>query len=66
LRIEIFYQDQSYGFLVPLNPHINARIKRNAERTHIEPQRSSTSPPPAAKSYQGGKLFERRQDDDSL
>jgi hypothetical protein len=65
-RIEIFHQDQSYGFLVPLNPHINARIKRNAERTHIEPQLASTPPPPIAKSYQGGKLFERRQDDESL
>jgi len=65
-RIEIFYQDQSYGFLVPLNPHINARIKRNKERTDIEPQLASTAPPPAAKSYQGGKLFERRQDDEPL
>jgi hypothetical protein len=65
-RIEIFYQDQSHGFLVPLNPHINARIKRNAERTDIEPQMTPTDPPPTAKSYQGGKLFERRQDDDSL
>jgi hypothetical protein len=65
-RIEIFYQDQSYGFLVPLNPQINARIKRNAERTDIEPQPVSTPPPPMTKSYQGGKLFERRPDDESL
>ena len=65
-RIEIFYQDQSYGFLVSLNPHINARIKRNAERTHVEPQRTSELTPPTVKPYQGGKLFERRHDDDSL
>ena len=65
-RIEIFCQDQSYGFLVSLNPHINARIKRNAERTHIEPQRTSELTPPTVKPYQGGKLFERRHDDDSL
>ena len=65
-RIEIFCQDQSYGFLVSLNPHINARIKRNAERTHIEPQRTSEFTPPTVKPYQGGKLFERRHDDDSL
>jgi transposase InsO family protein len=65
-RIEIFYQDQSYGFLVSLNPYINARIKRSSKRTHIEPQLASLSPPPSAKSYQGGKLFERRPDDDSL
>jgi len=65
-RIEIFYQDRSYGFLVPLNPHINARIKRNAHHTDIEAQRPSPPPPPITKSYQGGKLFERRHDDDSL
>jgi putative transposase len=65
-RIEIVYQDQSYGFLVPLNPQINARIKRNKERTDIEPQPVSTPPPPITKSYQGGKLFERRPDDESL
>src|SRR4030066_121739 len=57
-RIEILYQDQSYGFLVPLNPHINARIKRNADRTDIQPQRPS-SPPSAPISYQGGTLFGR-------
>ena len=65
-RIEVFYQDQSYGFLVPLNPHINARIKRNAQRTHLEPQGGSPSPPNPVKPYQGGKLFERRPNDDSL
>src|SRR4030066_2067739 len=63
-RSEIFHQDKSFGFLVPLNPHINARIKRNAERTDIKPQLTSPPFPPIAKSYQGGKLFERRQDDD--
>ena len=65
-RIEIFYQDQSHGFLVPLNPHINARIKRNAERIDIEPQLTSTLPPSLTNSYQGGQLFQRRHDDDSL
>jgi hypothetical protein len=25
-----------------------------------------TTPPPAARSYQGGKLFERRQEDEPL
>jgi transposase InsO family protein len=65
-RIEIFYQDQSHGFLVPLNPHINARIKRNADRTDIQPLRPSEPTPPIVKPYKGGKLFERRPDDDSL
>jgi len=63
-RIEIFYQDQSYGFLIPLNSHINARIKRNKERMEIESKPTSKSNLPVPKSYQGGKLFERRQDDD--
>ena len=65
-RIEIFYQDQSYGFLVPLDPHINARVKRKKERTEIEPQSSALPAPPLTISYQGGILFERRQDDESL
>jgi hypothetical protein len=52
--------------LVPLNPHINARIKRNKERTEIEPQGSCPPAPPMTTTYQGGKLFERRQDDESL
>jgi len=65
-RIEIFFQDQSHGFLVPLDPHINARIKRNKERTDIEPQRNGSPASPATPSYQGGKLFERRPDNDSL
>ena len=59
-RIEIVFQDQSYGFLVPLNPHINARIKRNKECTEIEPQRGCPPASPMKPSYQGGKLFERR------
>ena len=65
-RIEIFYQDQSHGFLVPLNPHINARIKRNAEHTHIEPHRPAPPLPDPVKSYQGGKLFQRRPQNESL
>ena len=66
LRVETFFQDQSYGFLVPLDPHINARIKRHKERTDIEPEQSSPPAPPVTPAYQGGKLFERRPDDDSL
>lgn len=64
-RVEVFYQDQSYGFLVPLDLHINARIRRNADRTEIE-LNTPPPPPPTERTYQGGQLFERRTDDDSL
>ena len=42
--IEVFLDDQSRGFLVPLNQEINSRVKRE-----------NSSP---ASSQAGGKLFE--------
>jgi transposase InsO family protein len=65
-RVEVFYQDQSYGFLVPLNLQINARIKRNAHLTQLEPPVPSPQTSPIEKPYRGGKLFERRNGHDPL
>ena len=56
-RIEVFFEEQSCGFLTPLNPAINARVRRVAK------QRPELLPPPVAPApspiYRGGSLFER-------
>lgn len=49
-RIEVFYQERSLGFLIPLDPHVNYRI-RNRNGAKDSGQRPSTPPP------QSGKLF---------
>ena len=49
-RLEVMFNQQSYGFLTPLDLHINCRIKRdNNKITQIE----STTP----KSYKAGVLW---------
>ena len=60
--IEVFHDDKSYGFLQPLNPHINCTIKRRHQITEIVPSKDSqTETPPA---YQGGKLFDKENPDE--
>jgi len=60
LRVEIWHDEQSAGFLVPLDQAINSRVRRDKSlKTELE-QRPSTqpapeSPPPA--SYRSGTLF---------
>lgn len=65
-RVEVFYKDKSYGFLVPLNEHINCRIRRGRRCTEIVSRDESKDIPNDEKPYRGGSLFERRQDDDEL
>lgn len=55
-RVEVFHRDKSYGFLVPLNPHINCVIRRKHKITEIVPRKESLQDTPP--SYDGGKLFE--------
>lgn len=49
-RIEVFYQDRSHGFLVPLDPHVNYRLRHRKQNK--EPGQPPKTPPP-----QSGKLF---------
>jgi transposase InsO family protein len=55
LRVQVIYDERSYGFLVPLNPGVNGRIRRTANQD-IELEPPTT---PANKDqYHGGTLFE--------
>ena len=55
-RIEVFFEERSYGFLNELNPQVNSRIRRiSGHTTEIVPSPSaddSQQPP-----YHGGQLF---------
>lgn len=56
-RVEVRYQSQSYGFLHPVDVHVNCRVKRNRNcATDI----ATASEPPV---YRGGQLWaaERRK-----
>jgi hypothetical protein len=63
-KIEVFYNNTSYGFLVPLNTHINSRVKRkhftDIVSEHIPETHSENT------NYCGGKLFNREENDDKL
>ena len=57
-RIEVFFEDRSYGFLSELNPHVNSRVRRvSGHETELDP-----APEPPADDPQpgprGGQLFE--------
>lgn len=54
-RIEVFYQERSYGFLVPLERHVNYRM-RNRKGSKDSGQAFPQTPPP-----QSGKLFGETQ-----
>jgi transposase InsO family protein len=49
-KIEVFWNHKSYGFLTPVNLHVNSRVKR--DRNH-NPQLESVSDTP----YKGGGLW---------
>jgi transposase InsO family protein len=62
--IEALYGGKSYGFLVPLNPHINCTIRRRQKITEVVPLKDH--PPEAPPSYGGGKLFDKEANDNEL
>jgi transposase InsO family protein len=52
-RVELRYQNRSYGFLHPVDVHVNCRVKRNRNHaTEIAP----AGDPPA---YRGGALWKK-------
>lgn len=61
-RIEVFFEQRSYGFLRELNPHVNSRVRRlSGRQTEIDPSAQrpddtagGTDPKPP---YRGGQLF---------
>ena len=57
-RIEVFFEDRSYGFLSALNPHVNSRVRRlSGHATELDPvpQPPADAPQPRPR---GGQLFE--------
>ena len=69
MRIEVFYNNKSYGMLEPLNLNINCRIRRRQGITEVLPKKEdelkgmTLQPQPQ---YSGGKLFEKQEDKDEL
>jgi len=53
LRVEAFYEGISHGMLVPLNLHINCRVRRESSRVNLLPEKAPQEP----EKYTGGKLF---------
>jgi putative transposase len=53
-RVEVFVDERSHGFLTPLDPGINSRVRRTANLDiDVVPGQS----PPAGEPYRGGSLF---------
>ncbi len=63
-RVEAFVEGVSQGMLVPLDLHINCRIRRRQEKVELLP--SLSVQPEATQRYEGGKLFGSKEQDDEL
>ena len=54
-RVEVFHDHNSYGFLIPVDLHINCRVKRNKDSgTDVEANDKKSK-------YQGGELWTRKK-----
>lgn len=53
-RIEIRFGKQSYGYLLPVDIHVNCRVKRQNHKTVLEA-------PDAQKFYRGGRLWSKKE-----
>jgi transposase InsO family protein len=58
-RVEVFLGERSYGFLTPLDAGINSKVRRIAK--HIVELVPNEQLPPQ-RGYQGGSLFNHRED----
>lgn len=59
-KVEVVHEQRSYGFLTPLDLHINCRVRRNkASGTDMEPSEQGSR-------YQGGKLWSRKEEEETL
>ena len=54
-RVEILLEEESQGFLSPLDVGINSRIKRGARQN---PELLPPSNPPTPTTYKSGSLFQ--------
>lgn len=62
-RVEVFIDGVSQGMLVPLDLHINCRIRRRQEKVELLPPVEHTE---AVQRYEGGKLFGPKEEDDGI
>jgi hypothetical protein len=53
-RIEVFFEDRSWGFLTLLNPHVNSRVRRVSGK---ETELVVLPPPTQQPEYREGQLF---------
>jgi putative transposase len=54
-RVEVFCEQKSYGFLLPVDLHINCRVKRNRDSgTDVQADEKKSK-------YQGGQLWVRKK-----
>ena len=56
-RIEVFFEDRSYGFLAVLNPHVNSRIRRVSGR-ETDFDTDPGQPADHHRRPRGGQLFQ--------
>jgi len=55
-RVEVLFEEQPQGFLIPLNSEVNSRVRRVARQgSELVPPQA----PPAAPTYHGGSLFQK-------
>jgi transposase InsO family protein len=60
-RVEVFFQEKPSGFLVPLDLHVNCRVRRHNHQTQLlQKPADQKASPPQQPCYQGGILFEGR------
>lgn len=65
-RVEVFCNETSHGYLVPLDLNINYRVRRDHHRTEIVPKDKNTQPTADPDHYKNGQLFGQGDSDDEL
>ncbi|MDD5090535.1 MAG: DDE-type integrase/transposase/recombinase [Candidatus Wallbacteria bacterium] len=63
-KVEVFFNGDSYGFIVLLDRHSNCLIYRKNHTVEIK--EAGSPPEPNAESHQGGKLFGNGGDDERI
>jgi len=65
-RIEVFYNNKSYGMLIPLDVNVNCKIRRRQHITEIQPVNKEAGGIEPENFYRAGKLFEKGDEGDEL
>lgn len=60
-RVEVFYNNKSYGMLLPLDVNVNCRVRRHQEITEIIQKDEGAIQ--TEYHYKGGRLFEKGGDE---